>query len=138
MSTGIKLKGCANLTPLRPADSARSNDFNKDGVNGDHVIMDNKYNVQFDRQKDQTDHVRASALLDAALARADIPGFLDALNILLKAEGYGAVAQRTGLNRTWLYKAISPLSNPGIQTVVSVLSALDLRLSIERIPKGSD
>jgi len=63
---------------------------------------------------------------------------MDALNVLVKAKGYAAVAQKTRLNRIWLYKAISPSANPGIRTIVALLSAFDFRLCVKRRANGSD
>jgi probable addiction module antidote protein len=78
---------------------------------------------------------RAAALLDTALRRQDSAAFLGALNVVIRAHGYAAVAQKTGLNRTWLYKAISPSANLGIRTVVTLLAALGLRLRVEQVTK---
>ena len=97
-----------------------------------------KYSAQSDVQRREKYHTQSAALLDTALRRQDIAAFLDALNVLVKAQGYAAVAQKTGLNRTALYKAMSPLASPRIHTIVALLSALDLRLSVKRPAKRSD
>jgi probable addiction module antidote protein len=81
---------------------------------------------------------QAAALLDTALRRRDTTAFLGALNLVVKAHGYAAVAQKTGLNRTWLYKAIFPSGNLGIRTIVALLSALSLRLRVEPLTKPPD
>jgi probable addiction module antidote protein len=81
---------------------------------------------------------RAAALLDTALRRQDSAAFLGALNLMVRAHGYAAVAQKTGLNRTWLYKAISPSANLGIRTVVALLAALGLRLRVEQLTQPPD
>jgi probable addiction module antidote protein len=81
---------------------------------------------------------RTAALLDTALRRQDSTAFLGALKLVVKAHGYAAVAQKTGLNRTWLYRAISPSANLGIRTVVALLAALGLRLRVEQISTPSD
>jgi probable addiction module antidote protein len=83
-------------------------------------------------------HEQAAALPDAALRRQDSAAFLGALNLIVRAHGYAAVAHRTGLNRTWLYKAISPSANLGIRTVVRLLAALGLRLRVEQLSKPPD
>ena len=89
------------------------------------------HRVRSDVQKrDDKYYAQSAALLDNALRHQDIAAFLDALNVLVKAEGYAAVAQKTGLNRTALYKAMSPLGSPRIHTIVALLSALDLRLCV--------
>jgi probable addiction module antidote protein len=81
---------------------------------------------------------RAAALLDTALRRQDSAAFLGALNLMVRAHGYAAVAQKTGLNRTWLYKAISPSANLGIRTVMRLLAALGLRLRVEQLTEPPD
>ena len=100
--------------------------------------MTYKYRAQSDVQRRDKYHAQSAALMDTALQRQDIAAFLDALNVLVKAEGYMAVAQKSGLNRTWLYKAISASANPGIHTIVALLSALGLCLCVKSLAKGSD
>ena len=96
------------------------------------------YSTRADVKRREEYYAQSAALLDAALRRQDIAAFLDALSVLVKAEGYAAVAQKTGLNRTWLYKAISASANPGIHTIVALLSALGLCLCVKSLAKGSD
>ena len=86
------------------------------------------------RRREPSDR-REAALLDNSLRRRDSTAFLRALQLTVKAHGYANVARSTALNRTWLYKAISPSANPGIRTVVTLLSVLGLRLRVERIAK---
>ena len=93
--------------------------------------------MRSDVQRRDKYYAQSAALLDNALRHQDIAAFLDALNVLVKAEGYAAVAQKTRLNRTWLYKAISPSANPGIRTIVALLSAFDFRLCVKRRANGS-
>src|SRR5262245_40834866 len=79
----------------------------------------------------------ATALLNQALDREDGAAFLEALNVIVRAHGFAAVARRTKLNRTWLYRAISSSGNVSLHTLISLLSALGLRLSVERPGKRS-
>jgi len=74
----------------------------------------------------------AAALLNEALGREDGAAFLEALNLIVRANGFAAIARRTKLNRTWLYKAISSSGNVSVRTLISLLAALGLRLSVER------
>lgn len=49
------------------------------------------------------------------------------------AEAYGglaAVAQQAGITRESLYRALSPTGNPTLKTLLAVLHALGLRLSV--------
>jgi len=98
--------------------------------------MPYRHSEQVDSGNDDRHHVQSAALLDAVLARGDIAAFLEAMNILVKAQGFATVAHRTGLNRTWLYKAIAPTQNPGIHTIVLLLSPLGLRLCVKRRQKA--
>ena len=95
--------------------------------------MTYKYSAHSDVQRREKHYAQSAALMDTALQRQDIAAFLDALNVLVKAEGYMAVAQKSGLNRTWLYKAISPSAKPGIHTIIALLSALGFRLCVKRV-----
>jgi probable addiction module antidote protein len=44
--------------------------------------------------------------------------------------GLGAVAAQAGISRESLYRARSPKGNPTLKTLVAVLKALGLRLSV--------
>lgn len=44
--------------------------------------------------------------------------------------GLGAVAAQAGISRESLYRALSPKGNPTLKTLVAVLKALGLRLSV--------
>jgi probable addiction module antidote protein len=50
------------------------------------------------------------------------------------AEAYGglaAVAAQAGISREALYRALSPRGNPTLKTILAVLKAVGMRLSIE-------
>ncbi|KRC73123.1 hypothetical protein D3C87_1276310 [compost metagenome] len=44
--------------------------------------------------------------------------------------GLGLVAQEAGITREALYRALSPTGNPTLKTLLAVLHALELRLSV--------
>src|SRR6187549_1837632 len=94
--------------------------------------MTNRHSKHFGFRRHEKYLNDSAALLDAALTEGDTGAFLDALNILVKARGFTTVAHRTGVNRTWLYKAMSRTGNPGIHTTVLLLSSLGLRLCVRR------
>ena len=76
--------------------------------------------------------------LDALLERGEDAEVLDALRGLAKHfGGVGAVAQAAGLNRTFLYRMLSPAGNPEMRTVAVVLRTLGLRLSIRPLGEGA-
>lgn len=83
------------------------------------------------------DEDRALAYLNAALEDEDPRIFLVALRNVTRAHGgIGEVAQRSGLNRESLYRALSEKGNPSIQTLATILSALGTRLSVGKIDRN--
>ena len=78
------------------------------------------------------------SLLNAALLRQNSPAFLTALKLIIKSYGVAAVAQEAGGNRTALYKTVTASANPGIRTIVPILSALGLRLCVEPLTESPD
>ena len=78
----------------------------------------------------------ADAYLAAAIDEASEPGgqatLLAALRHVAEAQGMAAVAQRAGLPRESLYRALSPNGNPTIKTFLAVLAAAGLQLAVSR------
>ncbi|MCB1941244.1 MAG: putative addiction module antidote protein [Candidatus Accumulibacter sp.] len=78
----------------------------------------------------------ADEYLAAALEEAEEPGgrqaLLRALRHVAQAQGMEEVAQRAGLRRESLYRALSPKGNPTLETLLAVLSAAGLRLAVAR------
>lgn len=78
----------------------------------------------------------ASVYLAAALEESDQPGgqqaLLSALRHVAEAQGMAAVARRAGMPRESLYRALSINSNPTIKTLLAVLGAAGLQLSVTR------
>lgn len=79
----------------------------------------------------------ADEYLTAALEEADQAGgrqaLLAALRHVAEAQGMAAVAERAGIPRESLYRALSPRSNPTIKTLLAVLGAVGLKLGVHRI-----
>src|ERR1700733_9065777 len=71
-----------------------------------------------------------AAYLDAVLEDGDSDLLKAALGDVARAKGMTEIAQAAGLGRANLYKALSPEGNPEFATVVRVLKALGLRLSV--------
>ena len=61
---------------------------------------------------------------DGSLVRA-------ALGDIARARGMSQLARDTGLAREGLYKALSPEGNPEFATVMKVIKALGLKLSVQ-------
>lgn len=78
----------------------------------------------------------ADEYLSAALDEADQPGgreaLLAALRHIAEAQGMTAVAERAGIPRESLYRALSTKGNPTIKTLLAVLGAAGLKLSVHR------
>ena len=57
----------------------------------------------------------------------------DALGIVARAHGMTGIAKATGLGRESLYKAFSANGNPELATVMKIVAALGLRLTVEPV-----
>jgi probable addiction module antidote protein len=71
-----------------------------------------------------------AAYLDAVLEDGDLELLQAALGDIARAEGMTGIARDSELGRANLYKALSPKGNPEFATIVKVLKALGLRLSV--------
>lgn len=78
----------------------------------------------------------AAEYLAVALEEADEPGgqeaLLRALRHVAEAQGMAKIAERAGLPRESLYKSLSAKGNPTLKTLLAVLNAAGLRLSVTR------
>jgi probable addiction module antidote protein len=85
----------------------------------------------------KTDPEFADEYLATALQEADQPGGQQALLLALRhvaeAQGMAAVADRAGIPRESLYRALGPRGNPTIKTFLAVLNASGLQLSVTRV-----
>ncbi len=84
----------------------------------------------------RADRDLAVEYLKAALESLDDPddraGGLLALRTVAEAYGgLGAVAAEAGISRESLYRSLSPKGNPTLKTLLAVLKAVGLRLSVE-------
>lgn len=74
--------------------------------------------------------------LAAALDEADLPGgqaaLLSALRHVAEAQGMASVAQRAGIPRESLYRALSSKGNPTIKTLLAVINGAGLHLAVTR------
>jgi probable addiction module antidote protein len=78
----------------------------------------------------------ADEYLCAALDETDEPGgreaLLAALRNIAEAQGMTVIAERAGIKRESLYRALSPKGNPTIKTLLAVMGAAGLKLSVHR------
>ena len=69
--------------------------------------------------------------LAAAFETGDIDDVTHALATIVKARGVADTARNAGLARGSLYKAVSEGANPTLATLLSLLNALNVTLSIK-------
>lgn len=84
----------------------------------------------------RADRELAVEYLKAAMQELDDPGNRAAGLLALRtiAEAYGglgAVAAQAGISREALYRSLSPKGNPTLKTLLAVLKAVGMRLSVE-------
>ena len=70
--------------------------------------------------------------LEAAMEGNDPKHIASALGDVARSKGMSEIAKKSGLGRQALYKALSEEGNPTLETLMAVLSALGLRLSVTR------
>ena len=72
--------------------------------------------------------------LTLVLEENDIDEFTYALGVVARARGMSAVAEKSGLTREALYKALRPSSQPRFDTIYKVCRALGVRLVAQSGP----
>ena len=86
------------------------------------------------RPWDVTEHLRTdtdmAAYLDAVLEDGDPALIVAALGDVARAKGMTEIAKTAGLGRTNLYKALSPDGRPEFATVLKIVRALGLKLTV--------
>jgi probable addiction module antidote protein len=83
---------------------------------------------EFDPSAFLDDDEVVAEYLTAALEDANPEVFLAAVGHVAKARGMSAIAERTGLGRESLYKALAPGAKPRYDTVLKVLHSLGVKL----------
>ncbi|MBL4808416.1 MAG: putative addiction module antidote protein, partial [Rhodobacteraceae bacterium] len=71
-----------------------------------------------------------AAYLEAVFEDGDSTLITHALGVVARAEGMTEVAKQTGLTRASLYKALSGDGNPEFSTVLKVVQALGLKMTV--------
>ena len=86
------------------------------------------------RAYDSADYIDSpeavAAFLDAALEDGDAQIIAATLGDIARSRGMAMIAERTGLAREALYKSLSADGNPRLTTLLGVLKAMGLRLSV--------
>lgn len=84
----------------------------------------------FDPAEFLDDNEKIAAFIDLAMAEDDAAGIAHALGIVARARGMTQVALDAGVARESLYKSLSAVGNPGLDTLLRVMKALRLKLSV--------
>lgn len=87
--------------------------------------------TEFDASAYLDDEEVIAEYLAASLEDENPDVFLAAIANVAKARGMASVAEKTGLGRESLYKALKPGARPRYDTVMKVVRSLKLRLSVE-------
>lgn len=69
--------------------------------------------------------------LEAAFEDCDAAHIARAIGVVARSRGMTALAEKTGLSRQALYKALDAKGNPRLDTLLRVFDALGLRLSVK-------
>ena len=91
---------------------------------------------------DVVDHLRSpeemAAYLDAWFEEFpdDVSGIARAVGDIARAKGMTQVAKDAGLSRESLYRALSEEGNPSLATILKVLGAVGLKLSVGVAPRN--
>ena len=76
------------------------------------------------------DPAEAAEYVNAAIEENDLDTLLIALRDVTDAHGMSEISRRTKLNRVSLYKMLSHRGNPHLQSVMHLLQAAGLKLSV--------
>ena len=76
---------------------------------------------------------RQAAYITAALETGDPDFVRDALGLVARARGMAEIARTAKLNRESLYKALGETGNPEFGTVLRILHAMGLTLSVRPV-----
>jgi len=75
----------------------------------------------------------ARTYIDAALEEVGPEHLKTVLRAIAESEGMTALAERSGITRAGLYRALSDEGDPKFSTLTAILDALGLRLTV--VPK---
>ena len=89
-----------------------------------------KKTKKFDVSDYLKDEETIAAYLNAVLEESDQDLLLGAIGDIAKARGMKQIARKAGLGRESLYKALAPGAKPRFETIMGVLRALDVKLTL--------
>lgn len=93
--------------------------------------------LPFDAARYLTDDAAVAEYMTAVLETDDPDLLLLVLGDVTRARGIAQIAKDAGLGRESLYKALTPGTKPGFDTIVKVARALGVRLSARAAQRAS-
>jgi probable addiction module antidote protein len=86
--------------------------------------------IPYDPAEDLGDEREQIELLEEAFASGDQKFIAVALGTVARARGMSDIAEKAGVTRPALYKALSETGDPQLSTLLGVVNALGLRLAV--------
>lgn len=87
----------------------------------------------FDPSKHLDNDEAIQQYLSDAFETGDRAFIADSIGAAIKAKGVSKISEQTGLSRTALYRTFSENGNPKLDTLLSVLSALNVSFRAESL-----
>ena len=87
--------------------------------------------MPFDESKYLDDAQTQAAYLAEVFASGDVGHIAHGLGVVAKARGMTSIAKEAGVAREALYRALSETGNPELGTVLRVMQALGLELTVK-------
>ncbi|BBU64370.1 putative addiction module antidote protein [Methylosinus sporium] len=87
--------------------------------------------IPYDPAEDLTDDKDQVELLAEAFSSGDQKYIAAALGAVARARGMSTIAEKAGVTRPALYKALSETGDPQLSTLLGVVNALGLKLAVE-------
>lgn len=87
--------------------------------------------LPFDAAEYLGDEEAQTELLAEAFETGDATFIANALGVVARARGMTSIARDAGVTREALYKALSGKGDPKLSTLLGVMKALGIRLSVE-------
>jgi probable addiction module antidote protein len=94
--------------------------------------------IPYDPADDLTDEQDQVELLAEAFASGDQKFIAAALGAVARARGMSMIAEKAGVTRPALYKALSEAGDPQLSTLLGVVHALGLRLAVEPLAHSAE
>lgn len=91
--------------------------------------------TNFDPAAYLDDDEALATYLSDAFETQDVAFISDAIGVVARAKGMKQIAQKAGVSRESLYRALSSAGNPELGTVLKVLASLNIKISAQPLQK---